>query len=102
MKKLNDKEVAMLEKNDLFHKFTRMELLVEQKNLEILFYKQKLMAVEIGQMQAKIETMKGLEFNALETKKGFVETMKKKHKLTGRWGYDPESGEIKEDHTNGN
>jgi hypothetical protein len=95
-KRLNDKELAMLEKNDMIHKIVKIELLLEQKNVENMLLKKRLMDTEIGLMNQKIDNMKTVEAARLAEKRDFIKLMEKKHKLSGKWGYCPESGEIKE------
>lgn len=102
MKKLNDKELAMLERNSSNHRIACQDIDIQKKNIEILMLKKKFMDVDIGLAQQRIENLKRFEQTALEVKKDFVKTMEKKHKISGRWGYCPDSGEIKEDEDNGN
>ena len=96
-KRLNDKELAMLEKNDILHKIVKMEMMLEQKNVENMLLKKRLMDTEIGFVNQKIENIKTIEAARLAEKRDFIKLMEKKHKLSGKWGYCPDSGEIKED-----
>lgn len=95
-KRLNDKELAMLEKNDMAHRVVKLELIVEQKNLENMALKKRLMEADMGLVSQKIENMKSLEAIRLTEKREFIKILEKKHKLSGKWGYCPDSGEIKE------
>lgn len=97
MKKLNPKELEALERHNLVHRASRAEAMVELKDLEIMIMKQRLLSVEISAHKSRVEQAKKIEAGALEVKREFVKTLTKKHKLEAGWGFDPDSGEIKEE-----
>lgn len=97
MKKLNDKELSMLERNELREKLAKAELLIEQKTAENLTMQQKLLSLKINEISYRINKLDEQKNHHVDVKREFVKTLTTKHKLAEGWGFDPDSGEIKED-----
>lgn len=98
VKRLNDKELTMIKINDLQEALAKAESLLESKQVEILTLQQRLLAAKIVELQAKHHKLEEQKNHFVEVKRDFIKTLAKKHKLVeGKWGFDPDSGEIKED-----
>lgn len=95
-KMLSEADLLKIHANDLENKNAKLELIIEQKNLELVITKQKLMSQDVTLMQARIKTLGDIQANILSKKRDFVKGLTKKYNLAEGWGFDPDSGEIKE------
>lgn len=95
-KMLSNIELMQLKVDELDNKAAKLAVLLEQKNVECLMLKQKLMAQEVSIAQGNLKTLMDFQAGTLERKRENVRILQKKHNLADGWGFDPDSGEIKE------
>jgi len=97
MKKLNDKELSCLERNDLAERLAKAECLIQKKEIEILSLHQKIISHKINEASISLGKLEEQKNHYVDVKRNFVKTIATKHKLSDGWGFCPDSGEIKED-----
>lgn len=95
-KVLSNLELMQLKIDELENNLARAEIAVEQKQLETLLLKQKLMGSEIGLVQSRVKNLMDVQAGKLEQKRANIKLLEKKLNLAPGWGFDPDSGEIKE------
>lgn len=97
MKKLSPKDLDAIKMYDLEVKAARAEALLEAKKVELLEAKLRIFTNEITAQKSRAEHVQRIQNDKIEERKEFVKSIGAKRKLKAGWGFDPDSGEIKED-----
>jgi hypothetical protein len=96
MKKLTDKELAQIEKDDLLAKLAAERAIccaLRIKNMEL---SQKVISLEIMDLKNKLESLRADETQAKIIRADNLKTLAKKKSLKEGWGFNPDTGEIVE------
>ena len=95
--KLSELQMRILEGHDSELKQSMLRKEYEDMKLKYMIEKHKNYANEIEKQRMEVAHWQKKESQARQNKVGFTDTMVKKFQLKPGWGYDPDSGEIKND-----
>ena len=94
--KLSELQIRLLEVNDLNLKLSLAEKRGENLKLALMEAQAKIHNMEIERQREKCREFSKKCTARLSEKASFIDTIEKKFKLSKGWGYDPDSGELKQ------
>lgn len=96
-KKLSDKELSKINELDTENELSCAKITIKDLELKNLVLQQKIIGHEISLKSHEREALRSAHAQKMEERRSFLLIMKKKHDLKDGWGFDPISGDIKED-----
>ena len=103
MKKLKPTQLRTIESNHQSIALENQIIECLKKDKKIIELKQELfkaqialLGSEINKINQKIQTQDRVANKAKETSKEYIEKLKQQHNISSAFGYDPDTGEIRE------
>lgn len=94
MKKLTDKQLSKIMIDDAQLAFAAECVKSKKHEVMILEQRKQIIAYETDKLRSELENMRKAEADCREKSAANKKMIAKAHKLSGNWGYNPDSGEI--------
>lgn len=94
--KFSNKELAKVTELDLDLEVEKSKIQNHELQVQNLMLRQKVLGHEIQEAQVRLSTQKNLINAKLESKREYLKRIAKKYKLKEGWGFNPDTGEIKD------
>lgn len=91
---LTESEMCKILETNMKLKIIELEILANKKDIDIVEYKRKLLEVDKEKLNLRLNALNQETVKEKESYNQFVKGIKEKYKLSGNWGYNPETGEI--------
>lgn len=92
---LNDNQLRLLDQNEFQIKEALHQIKLADKDIELARLKIQLANAELHDKLLNKNSKEENYNKSIEKKKEFLKSLAQELGITGRWGYDPQTGEVK-------